>query len=231
MAIDSDEPSALQKLVESAYKPRDPIPYSIPPFQQASLEQYEQCISPRELLSRFPYSAETAIKQIRRELEYDRIQAIAHQGIWRLGDDVGSESNLLVGSWAWWLSMPALDSDFWDTGYLEVWVPRTIHEFRVELHGNVRLYGIRFWPQGDGLLVLESPSKTIEAAPKESRPAVSDADLRRWHDVFSVVHSQASEETAVRSAQAMFPDNHVARQRVRDLRGPQPIGKPAGRGK
>ena len=228
MENESNEPSALQKMLESAYKPREPIPYSPPPFAQATPEHYAESLRPRDLLARFPISNELAVRQLRRELEYDRAQAIAHEGIWRLGDEQGRTPNLIVGSWMWQLTMPGVESDFWDTGYLEVWVPHTIHEYRVELSGVVRLYGVRFWPDGDALLALPPP-QTDGAAPTEAKPPVSDADISRWFEVFSQIHQGSTEDFALRSAQSMFPDNYVSRQRVRDLRGPQKRGRPTKR--
>jgi hypothetical protein len=230
MVDDSDEYTRLQKMLEAAYKPPEPIPYSPPPFSSASPEHYAQSLTPRQVLERFPFDHQLSVIQLKRELEVDRVQGIAHQAIWSLGEDEGTLANFIAASWVWWLAMPRPESDFWDTGYLDIWVPSTIHSYRVELMGRIRLYGVRFWPDGDAFKVLSTDTEE-EAKSQELKPPVAAADIERWYSVFSGTHEISSEDFAVRSAQAMFPDNHVSRQRVRDLRGPQKRGKPSNRDK
>lgn len=67
----------------------------------------------------------------------------------------------------------------------------------------------------------------LSKTPLRRAPATSD--LRQWYNVFQGVHPHATEDEAVRSAKAMFPDLHVSRQSVRELRGPQKRGKPKGK--
>lgn len=228
MADESDDRSALQNMVASAYKPREPIPFAVPPFQSTPAENYAKSLTPRQLLATFPYEDGLAVRQAGRELRYSRLQAVAHEAIWHLGEDQGKLSYAIVDDWVWWLTMPKISDDFWETGYLEVWVPSTIHEFHVELQGAVRLYGLRFWPEGDAFGAL--PGATgISDQSRSEKPPVSEADMSNWWRVFSGVHPEASEDLAQRSARAMFPDNHVSRQKVRDLRGPQKRGRPAAR--
>lgn len=227
---DSGEYTTLQDLLVQAYKPPEPIPYTAPPFGSADPEHYAQSLSPRQALARFPYDHELAVIQLKRELEVDRVQGIAHEAIWSLGDNVGTLKHFVAASWVWRLAMPRHDNDFWDTGYLDVWVPSTIQRYSVELMGRIRLFGVRFWPDGDAFQMLNT-SADSGTKPSEAKSPVAVADLERWYSVFVGTHEISSEDFALRSAQAMFPDNHVSRQRVRDLRGPQKRGKPANRDK
>ena len=229
MAGESDEQSNLQRMIESAYKPRDPIPYTSPPIEAANQSDYEQCITPRALLGRLPYSADIAMRQLRRELEYDRIQAVAHQAIWKLGSDSGSLSNAILGNWVWWLAMPKADNDFWDTGYLDVHVPHTIHEFRVELNGHVRFYGVRFWPHSDALKIVEQTASaargdlpTLPQLPEAEAKRVSTALLDIWG-------KNLTEKRAIELARGMCPENRVSRdpflETFRAIRGDKRPGK------
>ena len=116
------------------------------------------------------------------------------------------------------------------TGYLDVWVPSTIRSYSVELSGRIRLYGVRFWPDGDAFKAMPH-GEEAQTEISDAKPPISDADLTRWFEVFSKVHEVSTEDMALRSAQAMYLDKNVSRQKIRDLRGPQKRGKPPNRDK
>ena len=109
-------------------------------------------------------------------------------------------------------------------------VPETLAQ--TSWQGDIQFFGIRFWPDGlPGGADNPFPSmgKRETASDDNSKPTVSKTELARWHDIFTKIYPDAVEALALRSATAMFPDNQVPRQWVRDLRGPQKRGKPASR--
>lgn len=69
------------------------------------------------------------------------------------------------------------------------------------------------------------------ASVQESKgPRVSGAHLKAWYDLYRTVYGDDTPEAhSVKSAQGMFSDKSVSRERVRELRGPQKRGrKPTG---
>lgn len=57
-------------------------------------------------------------------------------------------------------------------------------------------------------------------------PDVDFEHLKLWWAAFSAAYPKHGEDLAVASARATFPKHYVRRQWVRDLRGPQPMGRP-----
>lgn len=91
-----------------------------------------------------------------------------------------------------------------------------------------RFFDVRFDPKTFSGKPPIAPPDAPDTKPEGAKdlPAVKRRDLDRWHEVFKATHPNAPEALAMRSAAAMFPDNRIPRQWVRELRGPQPIGKP-----
>lgn len=135
------------------------------------------------------------------------------------------------------------DRDFWTTGNIEFDNDPGIDiMYRVNLYGEppndgptivVYFSDVRFHPETfefafEGQLVEEGEAESgeDEAEPSADMPTVDRAALKQWHVIFAQLHPGAVEEQALKSAKAMFPDHHVPRQWVRDLRGSQKRGKP-----
>jgi hypothetical protein len=138
---------------------------------------------------------------------------------------------------ALWKSEPPEYTSFWLNGMYETFA-RDLNEQQV----LVTFFRVRVDPAGLARMVPQpavvrtresEPSKRKppkSKPPKQEKPVVPRADLARWHEVFRQVHPHASEALAMRSATAMFPDHHIPRQNVRDLRGPQRVKKSSNHG-
>jgi hypothetical protein len=110
---------------------------------------------------------------------------------------------------------------------------------------TVRHYGVRFEPQGVRSIIQNSgrPASEVTAAatasparseparakpmPSEQRsPPVSSAHLQAWFEFYQKIGGEMREEHALESARLNFSGQSVTRQRIRDLLGPRPIGRP-----
>lgn len=192
----------------------------IPAFQYAKPSDYEVSITPLDAIASYGYARETAVVQLHRELQVGRASGIAEHAIWQRDGEVHQSYYLIVPTW-FWSPQVTLDQDFWQTGYRDRFFPTKGYTFDVD--SWIRLFGVRFW--FPNLAATRPLSTTTDS----DRPSVSRAELEKWHQVFAAVHPDAVEAFALRSAAAMFPDNHIPRQWVRDLRGPRKRGKPAKR--
>jgi len=231
---ESNEKSPLEILIESTYKPVDPIKFEAPPFDVADTENYSKSLTPHQLLNVMPFERNLAIKQLRRELHSGRIEGIAHQAIWHLSEDRGSLSNMVIRSWIWQLGTPDAESDFWETGYFDVWVPSTIHEYHVELSGRIKMYGVRFWPEGDAFTTFSDhdTGKDDDAKLKPLPKAEAGKISRTLLDHYG---SGLTETRAFNLVKGIFPENRVSRdpflEIFRAIRGPKSPGKPRSDGK
>jgi hypothetical protein len=148
---------------------------------------------------------------------------------------------------AWWRDAKGTSDPrlvFWQSGDCEI-------ESGGYSAGNpkriVRLFDVRFEPAGVYACNQPAPppspralGKALEAY-EPRRPAageepetrgapVSDAKLARWYEFFRELYPAPlqSEDAALAHAKATFPANHVARARIRAIRGPQARGRKAG---
>ena len=129
-------------------------------------------------------------------------------------------------------------SDMWNTA--DIIIP---HRASSAAYGyntvDFYLFGVRFDPDGVRELLptkatkssLPLPHKqTAQATPAEadsnSGPPVAQSYLDAWHELYRKVYTGASdtEETALQSAQGMFPGKSVTRAKIRALRGKQKRG-------
>ena len=218
-----------ERRLAAAKAERDKKPFVVPDIRETSEDIYAQCVLPAAALDHFKFSTrELSVTQMHRELKSSRVQAVCHEAISFINGVSVRIPRAVIDTWVWHVGLPAPDDGFWETGYFRVLVPETVGQ--TSWQGDMEFFGIRFWP--DGLPggadnPLPSTRKIDAESEDEAKPTVSKTDLARWHDVFSNIHPDAVEALALRSATAMFPDNQVPRQWVRDLRGPQKRGKPA----
>jgi hypothetical protein len=133
---------------------------------------------------------ETAIVQLRRELEAGRVTAISHEGIWRNGEESGRAHYLVVPTWAWPLHDLKPSDDFWDTGFLERGFPKLSPTFNVR--DGIKFYDVRFHPSGlaaQGMPTLDEPasasSKEVFTPSKGGRPAKP-----WWDDLWVEINRQ-----------------------------------------
>jgi hypothetical protein len=212
---------------------RDKKPFVAPNIRQTDSQTYAQCVLPAVGLDHFKFSTrELSVTQVHRELKSSRVQAVCHEAISFINGKQERVPHAILDSWVWRVEVPAPDDGFWETGYFRILVPENMG--RTSWRGEIEFFGTRFWP--DGLPggadnPLPSTDRQEPGSDDTLKPDVSKADLERWHEVFSGIHPNTVEDFAIRSARAMFPDNKVSRQRVRDLRGPQKRGKPTNRDK
>ena len=109
---------------------------------------------------------------------------------------------------------------------------------------TVRHYAVRFEPQGVRSIIQSTGKPARELAvetpsPERSEPAparpvpseqrgrpVSSAHLQAWFEFYQKIGGEMREERALESARLNFSGQSVTRQRIRDLLGPRPIGRP-----
>jgi len=235
MAGESD----ISKILLEAEKARiarieaEAIDFEFPDWTQCDQDTYDRSVLPKEALKRFPFETELAITQLQRELQYDRVQAVCHEAI-VFDEDKGFRYPLAVlHNWHWWRQMPPADDDFWQTGYLEIVVPKKIGGMRFEARGRVRYFGVRFWP--DGLPGgADNPLPAQSSADAQPLPQLPQADLERAAQaVITIWGNSVNEAKAWQIAKGMFPENRVSREpfleHFRAIRGAKRPGKPSSR--
>jgi len=121
--------------------------------------------------------------------------------------------------------------DLWVIGDLRV----SINDKFVHGAGRtiIRYYSVRLRPSDlDRLLSGNVTEAQAPGAPEKEGPPVSDADLKRWYELYQDVYrgSADKEAAALSSAQGMFPGKTVSRDRIRQLRGSRPRGRPSSQG-
>lgn len=146
-----------------------------------------------------------------------------------------------------WYDIPAHHWDhlraitFWESGSAQFRISTT-NNFVGTSYEDWACFGIRFDPAGVDALIADLPKAstvessrpdatggtTLESKPGQSadkRP-VSDADLRSWYELYCRVYGNQRPLThAVESAQGMFPDKAVSRDKVRALFEPRKAGR------
>lgn len=134
---------------------------------------------------------------------------------------------------------PSYHSSFWDTAQFNF-------TERQGYGGDVehRYFGVRFEPTGIAALAKAAgiqlkaqqqsmplpealaPPAAEERKTRHGLPALRDELLDNWHALFAEAYPQGSKELAEESARGMFPKHSVDRQKVRDLIGVKPKGRP-----
>ncbi len=203
-----------------------------------SPDEYEQWLPPRVAIKMLePLLPEPLAKtEVYNRLCGGEILSVARTANWYHQSTVETKDLGKLGAFIWQMNKLHDHDLFWSTGTHKL--SRPLHHSSSTRH-PVECFGIRFEPGGvqkvlrdsgvDLELAKPSPSEGSGAIGEESKSSVSKADLARWHEIFAKLHPDAPEALALRSAVALFPDNHVPRQWVRDLRGPQKRGKPTNR--
>jgi len=190
------------------------IEFEFPDWTSTNAEAYGQSVLPKDALARFPFEAYLAITQLQRELQHNRVQAVAHEAI-VFDDEQGSfrHSLPLLHNWIWWEQMPNAESDFWQTGYLEIAVPEKIGSLTFKARGRIRYFGVRFWPDGlpggvDNPLpapgistnetILPASSSSVGGRPREAywEDALIEMFDRLWHGTLTPT-TQAEVERAL----------------------------------
>ena len=163
-------------------------------------------------------------------LKSGKIVAVAESSTWK---GVRGETTGLIAIQRdqWERFMPR--EEFWKSGDLYINLGHYKQGYNTV---EVWYHGIKFDPSGIQELVDIAPKRATELIPEiepaapqpEKGPPVAEEHLRAWFEVFKKVYGGTARDTegfAHRSAQGMFPDKFVARQRIRDLRGDQKPGR------
>ena len=142
----------------------------------------------------------------------------------------------------WWVGVREGSTANWTSGDFETWIgfrddPQKIWTSRVS-DVKIEAFGVTFERSGIEALLpnVETPEAQddrpgVPTEAKDKRPAISLDSLGRFYELFVALNCQngkrmPSEEATLAAAAAFFPRNSVARQWLRDLRGPQPLGRP-----
>ena len=129
-----------------------------------------------------------------------------------------------------------LQDDFWTTGIAVFFRPSGN---AVERSVTYRYYGVRFStlditklfpgpaPTPPGVTTIaKSAASRAPVAPDAKLKPVAEAHLKAWAQVFLKAYGNTdfAEPFALKSAQGMFPDKSVGRDRVREVLGPRKRG-------
>jgi hypothetical protein len=207
-----------------AYTP--PVPTDRREFAQVAADEFASMLTPADTIASMPYGAAN-YEQLSRELRNGRYVAAAEEIIWTYNGETGRDSLAVIPDSIWSIFKPDASSDFWVTGYFDTSIPSATGAYTYAFGQWMRAFNTRIWVRPS---FVPAPTRGAEADDR-ARPNVAMGDLQRWHRIFAEVHPDAPEALALQSAAAMFPDNRVPRQWVRDLRGPQKRGKPTSRQK
>lgn len=226
MAGDDEQidPVVAALLARRTDRVEPPVPATSREFHWIAAEEYETYLNPEATLAAMPFGAANRA-QLWRELRNGRYKAAADEVIWTHNGKTGRDRLAVLEHWVWTLFEPEIGSDFWTTGYFDTHIPSEDGRYHINSSGWIRVFGTRFLPNAP----LPPPPAVAAPEARAEKPTVAKSELVRWHDVFKQVHPDAPEALALRSASAMFPEHHVPRQYVRDLRGPQALGKPKAR--
>lgn len=160
-----------------------------------------------------------------------------HLVIHQAGREIAREVGADIASEFWRLSEKDGTSAFWGSSDL------TVHLSGLGSYNpgkDVQVFGLWFNRSDIEAMLPTAPTAPAAATPDarppepaaKPKPPVSSADLQKWADVFKVVYAgHVTEALAMRSAQAMFPDHAVSRDRVRALLPERKPGRPASREK
>jgi hypothetical protein len=208
-------------------------------------EEWATWLTPSQVLDALETSVtrSTAATAIKQQLLDGLLVAVAETVVGREGGVLGRKDycSIEANSWRQFEHFYATH-DFWKTGQITATSTTTRGVSR-----SISFYGVRFNPNdlrslfaAVGHPSAEAPvtsSGTVPSIPqqadddvKERGPAVSQAHLEEWYALYRKVYSGSAdtEATAIESATGMFPGKHVARPRIRTLRGPQERGRKPG---
>jgi hypothetical protein len=113
---------------------------------------------------------------------------------------------------------------FWTSGDL-TFKARGFHEWSA-----VRFYDVRFDSQAVRAIVGNVPQSAQESAQPtttdEPKRRLPDPHLAAWFEFYKKIGGEMREDPATAHVHMCFPSNSVSRQRIRDLLGPRPMGRP-----
>jgi len=206
------------------------------PFdERIAASEFDHWIRPAKAVEHLGYYYLTARAQMIRELENGLLRASAAKAIWRYNSNERDDDYVLMPKWAWKLGKSDLDSDFWSTGFFEMNIPLSSGGYEIRSNDWVRFFDVRFdparFPQGPASGDPEAVTDNAELAPKRRRtrhglPELKEPMMLEWLALFRKAYPSGSKQLAESSAQGMFPDHSVDRQKVRDLMGDTGIGRP-----
>lgn len=195
--------------------------------------QFGAWLTPAHALQKLPgsWSLETKTSWIKGRLDSGLIVAAA--SAFRTNGMPEAERNLAeipAPMWKDWSGY--CYHDFWKTGEIEL-----SRRDRTGYGGTFlgQFHDVRFEPyEFDSLTLLHatidsSPSNSDEADASEAERVklpLSDSLLKQWADLFNAANPGASERRARQAVDAMFPDKHVTRTRLRRVLPDRPQGRP-----
>lgn len=173
MTGDDDEASdPLRDAIAAAYQTQvytPPAPTDRREFPEITEAEYRSWLAPQEMIDAMPYGI-ASYEQLRRELGADRYLSAADEVIWIHDGHTGRDKFGRVPSWVWRNYFPAIDSDFWRTGYLDVTVSKP-GSYGYAAQTSLQIYGARFWsPAIAAAPAIASAVNTASASKQNGRP-------------------------------------------------------------
>lgn len=130
---------------------------------------------------------------------------------------------ILPGSY--WATLVAGSSEFWD-GHVQF---RLQYDTYRGVRMLLRCFGLRLNPAHvaqEFPMVAPAFDPSLTRPDRKGLPQPAPAHLKAWFNVFSAAYPKGTEDEAMASAEGMFPDKWIVRQRVRELMGPRQMGRP-----
>ena len=161
----------------------------------------------------------------------------AHSGLvmaraQRLSWGAQSRDDAAIDKSFWWAEGGAYMQCDWRVGDFSTVIsakhdPNSVWS-RLNRDVRVRADGVMF--ERSGIEAMLPPVEQTGA--RDGKSDVAEADLKRFYSLFAELYRKGgnqnpSEEATIAAAKAFFPRNHITRERIRALRGAQPMGRPA----
>lgn len=191
MAEDESRKQELNALLPSfSGKPDPPQHTDERQFPEISREEYARFLDPMAMLKEMPFGMANML-QLGRELRAERYGSAADEVHWAAGGFTGREKLSRLPKWLWAIAMPDVNSDFWQTGYLEAWIPDK-GGYPIPGSGNwLRLYGVRFWaPFLERTVAAEPDVLTATAVPSAISSRAGRPRKEFWEDLLVAIFDQ-----------------------------------------
>jgi hypothetical protein len=193
-------------------------------------------MQPREVALLAKLGSETE-QEIRRWL-WDRLRGGIISSVARSSFDSSGQgpTGLTLVPRQAWAAWNYNDADFWKSGTLSYeYAPGAAGAYGGLI--ELTFLDVRFDPEtirsapafSDQLLTQPiSPEDGIDDFTRSTvgKPPLSDSRLNRWADLFNEANPQANEALASNAIKSMFPDFHVARERLRRVLPERRAGRP-----
>ncbi len=175
---------------------------------------------------------DVARDEFRRRLPLGSLRACAREAFWEYEDKPGAQKREfeILSSKLWEGRTPTNYSNVWQSGSLD---------FNIESYGvsyETQVQGLRLEPSGvdqilidaghvQGINAADAQTEIAKTSRKQDLPNLPEPIAKAWA-AWYLSNPNPTQDGAQKSASHMFPNHNFSRQRVRDLIGQMPQGRP-----